>query len=835
MKGPFKLAYHNIVRDFKQVKVLFSTIVIGMILMICGYVSITAFINYREELNNAHSTNYDLALFDLSGSVKDMVVNDPNGDIKNYYLINNKGYAKLEPNGFNMKNYLFIQDMSSDNMYVENFDMIAGVLPKSHTEIIVPLEYSKLYDVSVGETAQLNVGSLEYNNTPSHKYLSRLEINNDTNFTFEYIEGENVTYTVVGIYKPNNDSYITDMYLNHYYAYSLLDYEITNEDTVDLLLTFKNKVLHTDYAYKFGATSYNGIYSMASFESNNIGFSSDFKMITYILVSVLILSILFFSLYTAFKFGNTERKMYFTQLMTIGVTSKELKEAWDIQAFVVSLVAIPFGICLSLITLYFSMTIGFSDIDINSLVFNSLSSSVMAIMAAVMLILVFVVNKLTEETILYLFPLDSIKGKTEKIKTKFVRYSNVTKLNGEISKYVKSNFSLKLNMPSQTYIFTVALSVSMLILLISFNNIATKPVIDYIENNNSSLVLKVEGEDNYYNFIKEVSTLEQVVDYSITRESDIFGYTYLDNLNLLDLTRILVIDDTNLYRLPIKIVSINDEKFVKYGGTTQNFVMLNEIKISNKDTTTINNLPTGTNHGFVIKDLDGNELYNFEQYFVTENRGYELDAGYYTILVKDSYLNEMVGKETNYNKIYLEVSNDKLFYDILDDLLKDKYSNLNINVLKEDVDILTVSSAIYVSYVTVYITLFVTFVLFIISLVSYIKNYEETRVKELGLLKSMGASSSELKSVIQKEVGRGYLIASIAGLILGVCINFVLLQFFEVSNLNVDIQFTKVTIYCVGIISVLLLIIFNISVSKATKNLRKCYPFELMKDNFREF
>ena len=115
-----------------------------------------------------------------------------------------------------------------------------------------------------------------------------------------------------------------------------------------------------------------------------------------------------------------------------------------------------------------------------------------------------------------------------------------------------------------------------------------------------------------------------------------------------------------------------------------------------------------------------------------------------------------------------------------------------------------------------------------------IGTYTKSRTKELGLLKSMGVNSKKLESIIHKEYGRSFIVSLLLGTILGASLNMIMGELFTVES----IEYLNSTIIEVTSFALLLVVIaffFLISININTRDLKRKYPIELMKDNFREF
>lgn len=216
----------------------------------------------------------------------------------------------------------------------------------------------------IGDTITLSLGTREFDGSTIWQdkgYMSEesLEQEGDTAETEknavpeQYIEGEQRTYQVVGIYERGNfESYSAPGYTALTVADSGArdDYEsyfsLNNPDEIyDFVEHFKNK----DYVLNNDLLRYLGV-------SNDVSFNS----VLYGLAAVLIAIIMIGSvslIYNAFSISVSERTKAFGLLSSIGATKKQMRKSIFFEARYLCLFGIPLGVIVGIsgigITLHF--------------------------------------------------------------------------------------------------------------------------------------------------------------------------------------------------------------------------------------------------------------------------------------------------------------------------------------------------------------------------------------------------------------------------------------------------------------------------------------------------
>ena len=857
MKKTFLIVYHNIIRNLKTPLLLLISITFSMVIMLTSFVSVGSFVTYREQLNSNTASDYDLSVFDVKYENYNNLKIDEK--IEDSAVVRNLGYINLEDNYFNKKNYMYLQEMTEQTLKNEGFVLKDGRLPENGTEILVSSEYAMIYSKNIGDPVLYELGWLKEKGSYLHEKNSRVQVRNVKQL-FDFEKTSEVIYTIVGIYESSNSLYINNTDITHYYAYTRLNpATLKNDDLVDVLFKFKetsNLSSYADtYSEKLEATSIGKDYSNVwKFKTTNL-FSKEYKVTIYIMTLVLAFSIAYLSIKSALEYGNTDTKKFYTRLMSIGATSNDIKNAWDLQTILVAFLAIPLGICISILLMYLFVALPLNISNIDVIIHSLLSGKMILISVAVILVVILLANHNSEESTLYLIPLESIKGDTESITAKFVKYNSITKLRGEIDKYVKSNFALKRKTFSQSFVFVFALSIAFVMMFLTLNIFTTKPILDYLDEKPTHLSLSIEGDKDYINELKDISKISEVIDYSIQRNLDYKAYVKKQLEYSTTIGDIFAISNGTMIKMPVNFIAVSDEEFANLFKTITsngdveteakkfNFIISSSFLSENykaMETDEVLELQAvGTDFTLYSTDFNGKEteIGKLNKCVILKivKTNVTLKSGYQNVLIKDSYLDTLLDEEDYipHKSINVTVSDKNKFMEKVNGFLEGK-GDLIINVKDRQVDEITDSLYIDIAYLSTFIIVIIGIILLFLILYESIGTYTKSRTKELGLLKSMGVNSKKLESIIHKEYGRSFIVALLLGTILGALLNMFMGKLFVVESIEY-LNSTIMEIISFAFLLVIIAVFFLISVNINTRDLKRKYPIELMKDNFREF
>lgn len=847
MKKTLFFAYKNILRDSKSTILVFIAVLFSVFFIICGLAATNSFSTYKLSNVELNTNAYNLVLFDVEKvNTKGL---EKEEEIEAYNFIKNVGYSKIENKVIDTKEYIFIQELDDKAIENEKFELANGRTPLAADEIIIPLEYSTYFNYKVGDTLSLNVGDLK---TETH-YLFQLTSRINSNKIYEdqtkFHSKENRNYKIVGIYKSSDSLYIDNTFLNHYYLYSYLNKtSLLESDILDVTIKFKNPEKTAEYVEKYSsmvATTYqNGSYSNIWNNYREYKDIKYLKVVSNILSLIITISLSYFMIITALDYGKESRNRYFAQLTTLGATPNELRKSSILGALVITSIALPFALCLTLAAMFILNYIfieGSSGISLVTFLVTH-ANVVFTIFVVYLLVLLAVLK--TSSSVLYIVSLDSINGGVENIRTKFVKYNNLVKIKGEISKYVESNSKLK-DVKTTTLKLSIALAIISIMALSAYLIYGIKPAINNLESQVSNITVTVLSQKEELNFLNDASKLKTADEYSIYRELDTTAFTKINQESITNVWTNFKYDrDRNIY-LSLKIVSVSDLEFKKLAGAEDvKGIYISEYAYkSNLTSFSIDLIEPitqidiyGKNElnekGEVFK-VDLLKTINTYPYGISKNNG-----GMTLILNEETFdeYQNLINKKIVHNKIIIKTKEELKLVNEIDKLIFEKYPNVVVNASSDQLNKYNSSEALYSSEIQCSIMLILTIVSVILIVYMYNLTYAKTREKEIGLLKSMGATSKNVKEVISRELGSDFLISILCAILLGIGFNIGLFRNFviidETGKGNIDFLFPLTEILLISIISY---IVFKILINISTKELRNKKPIDLLKDNFKEF
>jgi len=271
---------------------------------------------------------------------KDIIQYVKNDDLVKEYYFSSTEPAYIDNCYFSLKN--------GDHVYFEkeNYESLirVGRLPRNPSEVAISPAYFENQGISIkiGDTITINI---DENNNSNNKTLRVVGLID----SYESETSFKTSFHALG-YIDLNQPYT-------YYTMYVHDKTFTNDifDHVGKLIQNIENIKEDpiDVTYNYAYLGINSIFQ------NDI--SSSFT-IMYSLVGFILLIILFISLfiiYQAFNLSTNDRVQYLGMLSSVGATPKQKKRSVYFEGFVLSLISIPLGICISFIGL--SLTFMFID------------------------------------------------------------------------------------------------------------------------------------------------------------------------------------------------------------------------------------------------------------------------------------------------------------------------------------------------------------------------------------------------------------------------------------------------------------------------------------------
>lgn len=355
------------IRYLKENKKRTIVTIIGIILstsLICGIGNIfESFMDYqiRETISNDgafHATFYDIKKDDIDTITK-------SAGLSKSALSDNLGYSKIKNNYNNL-----IQVKSYDNESFKGYqiNLKEGRLPTSENEIVLSESAYSLINKKIGDTISLEIGERKSK------------------------DGENIS----GYYSPEQEEKIVDLKSKDFKIVGIIErpgFEYNGYGVVTGItyLDVSNLPKTQDINVSICANNPSEIYDIASKISKNLGFKevgivneenvdennslyySNDKGVFYenlsfnehllrlqgasaythinetiymimLIVIILVVVCTIATVYNAFSISISERKKQFGVLNSIGATKSQIMKLVFIEAFIVSIIAIPIGI-----------------------------------------------------------------------------------------------------------------------------------------------------------------------------------------------------------------------------------------------------------------------------------------------------------------------------------------------------------------------------------------------------------------------------------------------------------------------------------------------------------
>ena len=725
----------NLIKNKKRTTVtIIGTVLSTCLLFVVGFL----FSSIRtSEMNNVLETFGDHHVLiideDASGEVDKILKNNSDIEkiIKVSYIDSNDDYELRSINDSN------------------NFELFSGRYPTNESEVIINRE---LNNYMLGDSISLND---ETYNVVGIYSSSKVDL-------YEYKDGYqsdiyNVLYT-------NNDNLFPSR--NYIYYKDIKDaYDKTYE--IGDKLGFEKKVSVADSSlYEYEKIYINGNYLMLY----GIG-SDNFQkvMITWLVVILFALgSFSSVAIYNAFSISVSERKKLFGIFRSIGATKKNIFMSVLFEAFIIMIISVPLGLLLAFLLVFLSgliigerlSSLGLS-FSLNILIYPEYLLFCL-IFACLMILISSLIPALKAS---FVSPIETIRNSTKiKMKKKSAGIWKLFKIEGILS-------SLNIKRNSKKYRscqISLVISIILFMIIGNFINIYVLELDEKITYQNP-IQITVDYSDNQDKIIKEITSISEVNDYTVSRHSYGLKTSYSDNLYTDEFLDKIRVDKVNLNKINHFNISSSDviyeELKMKY-NVSDDVIFLGNSYCDRKDDKYINCVSK-------FNDIDSINLYEFsyisfnDEYVYNPNPWYVLDNLYfiddpeyqYIAIVSDEEYNNIVNSLPDSNiddkKYMLEaiihINTDS--YTEIDDKINalvaihkeiSSYMNDKMDSYEGDMMIKTLIFACY---------LFIGFivVIAITNVINTISTSIDLRKREFSMLRSMGLSNKSFNKMIILE------------------------------------------------------------------------------------
>lgn len=753
--------------------------------------------------------DFHVAFYDVPTS--EITTFKNNREIKNLYVTQNIGYAKLENSQNEYKPYAYIKSFTKEALENLSVKLVEGRLPENNTEIVIPthLKTNGRITFNVGDSITLDVGTrvtddgvtLTQNN-PYNLYEYKdvnenpdteeiLNVENGSKSNEKIINTTSTTYKIVGIIeRPANNiesydapgyTFITyndesklsgdvDIYAKYTKNGTKNNVKVTSnilgvsEETFAKLSSSKlteeeheNVMKEMNKAkYQYNENTY-----LIRLETNPLGEEAVGGLgIVVMIVCGIIVFTSVFCIKNSFDISITEKIKQYGMLRSIGATKKQIKRNVFYEATILGLIGIPLGILAGFSASYILIIISnylltgmITDTNLKLYFSFSWFAILVAILLGIATIYLSAIRSARKAS--KISPIDSIRNSANiKIKSSKIKRSKIIYklfgIGGDISyKNLKRN-----KKKYRTTVISIVVSVFVFIALYSFMSSA----FNYIENelniSDYNIYVSMNIKDDTYNQVLEATKLDNIEDYTILREETInsknikYNTEYKEKANIVD-------DEYDDY---ISIVSIGDEQYKKYIKS----LGLNYEDMKNKaiiyDTVNVNASEAGKSINYKLREYAYEKGDVIEGTFANEE-SIKLSVGYIAkeppFGMGNIYYGVVIVSddmydtyfENNHVTIYYKSSNADKLQDDLDILLND--SDYYIHNIEEMV---TMMNNLYTLIgIFLYGFIIVISLIGITNIFNTITTNMELRKQEFAMLESIGMTKKEFNRMIRLE------------------------------------------------------------------------------------
>ncbi len=662
---------------------------------------------------------HHIELYDLDFSVLDKINN--NSDIKEVGII--QTINSIEQDSYRID---FINVTDNLEKYFQN---LQGQFPKNNTEIIISTKLAKKGNLKIGST-----------------------IDNKK---------------VVGVfdYTPiNNDSYND---LKTYYAYTTDSFR--KNDLTRFLVTFKSvrhaydkiAILAQDLNLERHIAYGNIYYDNAIINTELLNINGEYYLLgttlgIYAIFSLVLIVISVFCILivrNSFTISLSERKKQFGALRSIGASKKQIFKMVMIEASMISLIAIPIGIILSLglvstiLAIFNKILEGIStpyqlylypEFIVISLIFIIITIYGSAFYPAI---------KASQVT-----PMEAIRGNdVYKLKKSKENYPLIEKIFGPEGEVAYKN--MKRN--RRKFTSSIISSCISIVLFITFATILNYALINYTSYEENDFDINIYIDKKAEQVIEKISNISNITNfvkydtlYLSIKNSELFTNEYIDR-NLTDSTGsysiiYLVGLDNSIYQDYLKNIKAPKDT---YG------VIINNAYYRDRETREeirYDIFQKNSDIYLELYDIQSEEVYKTidNLYLSTEFDYFSLSS--IPLIVNLDTFNEYQDQERD--EIILGINtNDPIAFDNDMQELIDENPNIEINYNNYALYDYETQRLILSLKFILYVILFFISLISIMTIFSSINANIETREKEFSVLRSIGMSKEGLNKMLVLE------------------------------------------------------------------------------------
>ena len=498
-------------------------------------------------------------------SKKDLKYFTNNSHVKNMYLSETLGYAKVD-NTNKYKPYAYVVGYTKSAFDNTTLKIVSGRLPIDSGEIVVSVPFQNNAKVKIGDTISLDIGKGVCTdgtilNQSNPYYVEEGEINECQEYITDTRKHE---YKIVGIMERLNYS-IEGYSAPGYVMITKID---DVSDNINVSLLFKDARYYKEYVNNISndndLNKYNVSLNTELLRWSGASLSETTVNMLYTIAGVVIGIIIFTSVFViknSFDIANQEKRKMYGMLSSIGATSKQIKKSVLHEGFILGLIGIPLGILCGIFADYILVIlinyIGKYMFEDLKFVFSvSIWPVILSIVLGSLTIYLSVLRAAKKSS--KISPIEAIRNNNEiKINSKKIKSSKlVDKLFGVGGDIAYKN--LKRNKKrNRTTIISIVISVAVIISLSSFLSYGFKLTNQYYQdiNYDIQLYLRDTNEEESKKIINDIIKMDNISRYSIIRSMSMtFDYKKYYNEDVLKF-----FDGVN--DLSLRIMSVGEDEF----------------------------------------------------------------------------------------------------------------------------------------------------------------------------------------------------------------------------------------------------------------------------------
>lgn len=512
----------------------------------------------------------------------------------------------------------------------------------------------------------------------------------------------------------------------------------------------------------------------------------------YILLALLIAISAFFIIYNIFYIILGERIKALGLLLTIGITSKQLKKMVVYESMILSAIAIPSGLVLGFISSF----VVIKSIYVNGDLRLYINPIVIPIVILLTLITVFLSVILPARKVSKLSPIEaskysehsSIKIKKKRKKASKDVFKDLARVNLWRNKKATSITMISIILSVILFIVAATILKSMKVenlaksMFISDIEIDV-PFMELFENNliNDEVVEEIKS-------VKGIKSIEGLKSIDVSKDNKFIKIIGINNKVIENIKNNVVEGEFNETSFKNGTEGIS---YLTHGESA--YKIGDIIKVKGED---------GKEREIKIVALVEKQLIEVssDAVYVYNNSEIFKDIDKNIKILVETNKGEMKSVSNNIKKItskYKNISEPKNYEEALESLKEEK------------------KGIQFVGYLIVFVIAFIGVMNFINTMISSIMS----RRKELGMLRAVGLTDSEIRKVIINEGLYLVGITSIIGLILGNIIAFIATLMFKQIASYIQYGFPLLqNILCITVMLGVLIIVTRISLKKITKD-----------------